>query len=40
MLLVRGGSATPVVADGVQVVGPEGLNSPLAELSVSSAYAR
>lgn len=35
VLLVRGGSATPVVRDGVYVVGPEGLDSLLAALSVA-----
>jgi Uncharacterized conserved protein (DUF2075) len=35
VLLVRGGDATPVLRDGVYVVGREGLDSLLAELSVA-----
>lgn len=35
VLLTRGGNATPVLRDGVYVVGPEGLDSLLEELSVA-----
>jgi hypothetical protein len=35
VLLVRGGGATPVLRDGVYVVGPKGLNALLEQLSIA-----
>ena len=37
VLLHRGGSATPVLRDGVYVVGPEGLDALLEQLSIAGA---